>query len=48
MFKFDLIKKDTTCRARLGKVTTTHGEFETPVFMPLGAKEERRQLFGDV
>jgi len=38
MFKFELIKKDTTCRARLGKVTTTHGEFETPVFMPVGTQ----------
>ena len=36
MFKYELIKKDTQSRARLGKITTPHGEIETPVFMPVG------------
>jgi len=36
MFKYELIKKDGN--ARLGKITTTHGEFETPVFMPVGTQ----------
>lgn len=34
--KFELIatKKDTSARA--GKITTAHGEIETPIFMPVG------------
>ena len=35
-FKFELIKKDG--KARLGKITTAHGEIETPVFMPVGTR----------
>ncbi len=31
---FELIKKDN--KARLGKVTTPHGTFDTPAFMPVG------------
>lgn len=33
-FKFDLIKNDGT--ARLGRVSTAHGEINTPAFMPVG------------
>ena len=33
---YELIKKDSDSRARLGKVTTTHGSFDTPIFMPVG------------
>lgn len=29
---------DKTTRARLGKITTAHGEIQTPVFMPVGTK----------
>ena len=36
MIKYEFIKKDGN--ARLGKITTTHGEFETPVFMPVGTQ----------
>ncbi|MCA9400368.1 MAG: tRNA guanosine(34) transglycosylase Tgt [Candidatus Omnitrophica bacterium] len=38
MFKvmFELIKKDSKTKARLGKVVTAHGEIETPFFMPVG------------
>ena len=33
-FKFNLIKNNKN--ARLGKLTTAHGEIDTPVFMPVG------------
>ena len=33
-FKFEIIKKHKN--SRLGKVTTAHGDIETPVFMPVG------------
>src|SRR5687768_17549071 len=36
--KFVLIKTDTQTRARLGKVTTRHGTFDTPAFMPVGTQ----------
>ena len=35
---FDLIKKDTASNARLGRVTTIHGSFDTPAFMPVGTQ----------
>lgn len=38
MFKFDLIKESKECKARLGKITTDHGEIETPIFMPVGTR----------
>jgi queuine tRNA-ribosyltransferase len=33
---FDLIKTDEYTAARAGKITTDHGEIETPIFMPVG------------
>ena len=33
---FDLIKTDTQTKARIGKITTDHGEILTPIFMPVG------------
>ena len=35
-FQFDLLKKSEKSSARLGKVTTAHGEIQTPIFMPVG------------
>jgi len=35
-FSFELIKTDSS--ARLGRATTPHGSFTTPVFMPVGTK----------
>lgn len=35
---FTLTKADSHSRARLGTLTTTHGTFETPVFMPVGTR----------
>ncbi len=35
---FTLIHGDKNSRARLGKLSTTHGEIETPCFMPVGTQ----------
>lgn len=37
-FAFELIKKDLHSQARLGKITTSHGQVSTPVFMPVGTQ----------
>jgi queuine tRNA-ribosyltransferase len=34
--KFDLLKTDTSSKARAGLITTDHGTIETPIFMPVG------------
>lgn len=34
--KYELIKTCKQSGARLGKITTPHGEIETPIFMPVG------------
>ena len=34
--KFELQHTDTKSNARAGKITTDHGEIETPIFMPVG------------
>ncbi len=39
MFKFSLKKPASTgTKGRLGKITTAHGDIDTPVFMPVGTK----------
>jgi queuine tRNA-ribosyltransferase len=35
---FELLKADTSCTARLGRLTTAHGVIETPVFMSVGTQ----------
>jgi queuine tRNA-ribosyltransferase len=35
---YQLIKKSSECRARLGRVYTTRGVVDTPVFMPVGTQ----------
>jgi queuine tRNA-ribosyltransferase len=37
-YHFNLLKKDAGSQARLGKITTAHGEVHTPVFMPVGTQ----------
>ncbi|MCH4821549.1 tRNA guanosine(34) transglycosylase Tgt [Gramella lutea] len=34
--KFELLATDAGSKARAGKITTDHGEIETPIFMPVG------------
>lgn len=35
---YELLHQDTTSHARLGRVTTPHGSFDTPAFMPVGTQ----------
>lgn len=37
-FSFSIDHQDTMSSARTGRVTTAHGSFATPVFMPVGTK----------
>ncbi len=43
-FRFELIKKDPVSPARLGRFTTSHGEVNTPVFMPVGTQATVKTL----
>jgi queuine tRNA-ribosyltransferase len=36
--EFKVLKKSLTSKARLGEIRTPHGQFETPVFMPVGTQ----------
>ena len=36
--KYELIKEEKNCKARLGKIKTNYGEVETPMFMPVGTR----------
>jgi len=38
MSVFELLKKDSRCNGRLGKLNTAHGVIDTPVFMPVGTR----------
>jgi queuine tRNA-ribosyltransferase len=42
--EFKRIAKDPDCEARLGKIMTPHGEFSTPVFMPVGTQATVKAL----
>jgi queuine tRNA-ribosyltransferase len=41
---FSLIKKDKSTQARLGEISTPHGKFQTPVFMPIGTQGSVKTL----
>ena len=41
---FELLAKDPTSRARLGRLHTAHGVVETPVFMPVGTQASVKAL----
>lgn len=43
-FSFEIHQKSSTTRARLGTLKTIHGEFETPVFMPVGTQATVKTL----
>src|SRR5438045_5387442 len=36
--RYELLAKDPASHARLGRVTTRHGVFDTPAFMPVGTQ----------
>ena len=38
MVHYELVQQNKSSAARLGKITTNHGSFETPVFMPVGTQ----------
>ena len=38
MFRYELIKEDKHTGARLGKIHTSHGVLNTPIFMPVGTQ----------
>lgn len=44
MLKFEIIKTEDSCNARLGKLTTGHGTFATPIFMPVGTQATVKTL----
>jgi len=44
---FKLLHEDKSCKARLGKLTTVHGEINTPVFMPVGTQATVKTLSND-
>lgn len=44
---FKLLHKDKSCGARLGLLTTAHGEIYTPVFMPVGTQGTVKTLSND-
>ncbi len=42
--KFEVIKEDKNSRARIGKIRTRHGSFETPIFIPVATAATIRAL----
>lgn len=47
MFSFKVIKKSKKSRARLGVISTPHGEVETPAFIPVATRGAVRTLDSD-
>jgi queuine tRNA-ribosyltransferase len=45
--RFDLLAADSATHARLGKVTTLHGSFDTPAFMPVGTQGSVKGILPD-
>jgi len=46
--RYNLLASDPSTRARLGRVDTPHGPFETPAFMPVGTQGTIKGLLPDV
>jgi queuine tRNA-ribosyltransferase len=42
--RFDIQTRSSSCSARLGRVTTRHGVFDTPAFMPVGTAAAMKGL----
>ena len=45
--KFEILVESASCGARVGRVTTLHGSFDTPAFMPVGTKATVKGLMPD-
>jgi queuine tRNA-ribosyltransferase len=43
-FHFEIIKRDSFSKARLGRVETDHGSFTTPAFLPVGTQGSVKSL----
>lgn len=43
--KFEIIARDAHSRARVGRVVTPHGAFDTPAFMPVGTRGSVKGIF---
>ncbi|MFZ4573681.1 MAG: tRNA guanosine(34) transglycosylase Tgt [Phycisphaerales bacterium] len=43
--RFEILHRSAATSARLGRVTTPHGSFDTPAFMPVGTKGSVKGLF---
>src|SRR5262245_28845622 len=41
---FEVLKTDLSCKARLGRLTTSRGVIDTPVFMPVGTQGSVKAL----
>src|SRR5271165_5765476 len=41
---FELLKTDASSKARLGRLTTSRGVIDTPVFMPVGTQASVKAL----
>jgi queuine tRNA-ribosyltransferase len=46
-FQFRLVKTEKEVGARLGRIFTSHGEFETPAFIPVGSQATIRSMTSD-
>jgi len=44
MFCFEIIEKENSCAARLGRLVTSSGAVQTPVFMPVGTQATVKAL----
>ena len=44
MFEFKVLRKSKKSRARLGVISTPHGEIETPAFVPVATRATIRTL----
>ena len=42
--KYNLIKTEKNTKARLGHIETNYGEFDTPMFMPVGTRGTVKSL----
>src|SRR3989338_7046586 len=47
MFEFRILKRSKKSRARLGVISTPHGEIETPAFVPVATRATVRTLESD-
>src|SRR6476619_2133739 len=45
--RYELLAKDPASHARLGRVTTRHGVYDTPAFMPVGTQGTVKGLLPD-